>query len=369
MAKNDDMEWLYRAESPDRPEHTEVMPAAEMRDGAYPPPGGARPAYPATPGEPPVAPPAGRRPRRPRRRRPVLRTLLTLLVLWLAFLIGTPAYAWTVTTSTDASPDGDRPADQPGTTILLVGSDAREDDSGRADTLMLLHVPLGSKPVLMSLPRDSLVTIPGRDSNKINAAYAFGGPELLVATVEENTGVKIDGYLEVGFEGVVHVVDAVGGIEVCPTFDIDDSFADLTLSQGCQTVDGTTALAYSRMRKSDPKGDLGRVERQREVIAAIMKEAISPASLINPVRYWRLNMAAAESLSRGEDTGLVDMAAVGLGFAAATTGAGISMTVPVAGTDTVDGVGSVVRWDEDASAAVFAAIAAGDTTDLEKYQG
>ncbi|MHA6511227.1 LCP family protein [Tessaracoccus sp. Z1128] len=367
MPKNDDLQWLYREDPRDEPEHTAILSPETSQ--AYPTHQSSAQSGRVPTSPPPIAPPAARGSVRTRRRRhPVLRTVAALVALWLAFLLGTPAYAWSVTTKVDAVPDGERPGEQPGTTVLLVGSDAREGDAGRADTMMLLHVPVAAKPVLMSLPRDSLVAIPGRNRNKINAAYAFGGPQLLVATVEENTGVRVDGYLEVGFDGVVQVVDAVGGIEVCPTFDIDDSFADLTLSQGCQMVDGTTALAYSRMRKSDPKGDLGRVERQREVIAAIMKEALSPASLINPLRYWRLNMAAAESLSRGEDTGLLDMGAVGLGFAAATTGAGISMTVPVAGTDTVDGVGSVVRWDEDASSAVFAAIASGDTSDLDKYQ-
>ena len=87
--------------------------------------------------------------------------------------------------------------------------------------------------------------------------------------------------------------------------------------------------------------------------------------MLNPVRYWRLNMAASQSLARGEDTGLVDMAAVAAGFVSATTGTGISVTVPVAGTGNVSGVGSIVRWDDNAAAAVFAAIAAGDTTTLE----
>lgn len=358
MSDDKDLNWLYRREVPQEPEPTVVMPMPMPEEPVRP---RRRPAAAAVP-------PAHHSPTpRPRRRHPLRWAVLTLLVGWLAFLVGTPAFAWFVTTSVDAAPDGERPAEQPGSTVLLVGSDARENSNSgaRADTMMLLHVPADGKSVLVSLPRDSLVSIPGRDHNKLNAAYAFGGPELLVQTVEQNTGVRIDGYLEIGFAGVVGVVDAVGGIEVCPAFDIDDPDLDLTVSQGCQTVDGKTALAYARMRKSDPKGDLGRVERQREVIAAITKEAVTPASVLNPVRYWRLNMAAAASLARGSDTGPLDMASVGLGFGAATTGAGISMTLPVAGTDNVGGVGSVVRWDEEASAKVFAALAAGDTTGLD----
>ncbi|WP_453827665.1 LCP family protein, partial [Tessaracoccus lubricantis] len=324
--------------------------------------------------------PAARPQKRRRRRRPVLRTLGTILVLWLAFLIGTPLYAWTAGTQVDATPDGERPAEQPGTTILLVGSDAREELSAedrsrlgtgtsegrRTDTMMLLHTPTEGEPVLLSLPRDSLVDIPGRKRNKLNAAYAFGGAPLLVQTIEQNTGVRIDGYLEVGMLGVVDVVDAVGGVEVCPKFDIDDKDAHLTLSQGCQTVDGVTALGYVRMRKSDPKGDFGRVERQRETIGAIMKEVASPLTVLNPVRYWQVNMAASNSLARGEDTGLSQMAQVGSGFLSVMTGRGLSLTVPGGTANT--SVGSSVIWDEGAAAEIFGAIAVGQTTDLEKYR-
>lgn len=311
----------------------------------------------------------------------MLRLVGMLLALWLAFLIGTPLYAWTAGTSIDSAPAGERPPKQPGTTILLVGSDGRDHLSAedrarlgtgsaegqRTDTMMLLHTPQDGHPVLLSLPRDSLVSIPGRKKNKLNAAYAFGGAPLLVETIESNTGVRVDGYLEIGMLGVVDVVDAVGGIEVCPQFDIDDRDAHLQLSQGCQQVDGVTALGYVRMRKSDPRGDLGRVERQRETIAAIMKEVFTPATFINPVRYWQVNMAASGSLARGEDTGLVEMGKVGWGFIAAMSGSGLSLTVPGSIADT--SVGSSIIWDEAASGEIFGAIAAGDTTSLEKYRG
>ncbi|WP_370585818.1 LCP family protein [Tessaracoccus sp. MC1627] len=354
--RDDNMDWLYRQESPDEPEPTAVMPA-------YPPP--TRPAAPAPSVAAPPPPPKAPRRRTRRRRRPLRRFVGTMLVLWLLFLLVTPLYAWVISTRVDATPAGDRPADQPGTTVLLVGSDARAGVAGaRTDTMMLMHRPAVGDPVLLSMPRDSLVSIPGRSDNRLNAAFAFGGAPLLVETVEANTGIRIDGYLEVGFDGVVDVVDALGGIEVCPTFDIDDRDSHLTMSAGCQRVDGTTALGYVRMRKGDPRGDLGRVDRQREVMGAMAREVIHPMTVLNPVRYWQLNMAAAQSLGRGEDTGLLDMAAVAAGFFAATTGSGISMTVPVAGTGNVSGVGSVVRWDDAAAAEVFSALAAGDTTGL-----
>lgn len=403
MARNDDMDWLYRNQ-PEveqtailRPEDASVddghpgerVPPRERVDAAgapgpsrqRPAPAGvAAPPPPRTPGPPPTpsqAPRPGRK-----RGRPVLTLLLTLFVAWLIFLIGAPLYAWTTGAKVSSTPEGDRPADQPGTTVLLVGSDAREDltpeqrkklgtgstEGRRTDTMMLLHTPKTGKPVLLSLPRDSYLAIPGHKKNKLNAAYAFGGAPLLVQTIEQNTGVRIDGYLEVGFVGVVDVVDAVGGVTVCPDFDINDKDSHLKLSKGCQSVDGVTALGYARMRKQDPRGDLGRVERQREVIGAIGKAAATPMSVINPVRYWQLNMAVAKSVAQGDDTGIGTMTQVGSGFLATMTGSGISMTVPISNADAKTSAGSAVIWDEKASAEVFKAIAAGDTTDLEKYR-
>lgn len=386
------MNWLYRDEKDEetsvlRPDEVENMRRNDARRerGAGYPQGTARPqpaAKAGPPSQPPTAPPAAPpvgRPRKRRRFRP-LRLLGFALILWLAFLIGTPLYAWTAGTTVDTASAGERPAEQPGSTILLVGSDGREDlsaedrsrlrtgttDGRRTDTMMLLHTPTEGEPVLLSLPRDSIVQIPGRKKNKLNAAYAFGGAPLLIETIELNTGVRIDGYLEVGMLGVVDVVDAVGGIEVCPKFDIDDEDAHITLSKGCQTVDGVTALGYVRMRKADPNGDFGRVERQRETIGAIMKKVANPLTVLNPVRYWKINMAASKSLARGEDTGLGSMAQVGTGFVSVMTGSGLSLTVPGSVANT--SVGSSVIWDDAAADEIFGAMAVGNTADLEKYR-
>ncbi|HJE51539.1 MAG TPA: LCP family protein [Tessaracoccus flavescens] len=377
MARSDDLEWLYRDEPEVEP--TRVLSTQEAPEPQYapppPPPRGTRVQSP-----PPPAPPQPTR--RRRRRHPFLRFVGTLLVLWLVFLIGTPLYAWFVGTRVESAPSGERPAAQPGKTVLLVGSDARDNLSAedrarlgtgstegrRTDTMMLMHTPAEGKPVLLSLPRDSYVSIPGHKKNKLNAAYAFGGAPLLVQTVEANTGIRVDGYLEVGFLGVVDVVDALGGVEVCPQFDIDDRDSHLKLSKGCQTVDGVTALGYVRMRKGDPKGDLGRVERQRETIGAISKKAASPMTVLNPVRYWQLNMAASKSLARGDDTGLGTMVAVAQGFLSTVTGSGLSLTVPISDDNAQTGAGSSVIWHEAKSQEVFGAIASGNTTALESYR-
>ena len=165
-----------------------------------------------------------------KRRRFRARYLFVLLLLWLAYLVVVPIMAWHDVDKVAWEPDGDRPADQPGTTYLMVGQrlpggpdrrrSARRSSTGKAaggrtDTIMLLHT--GSGPnLLLSIPRDSIVDIPGHPSGKINAAYAIGRPQLLVQTIEQNTGVRIDDYVEIGMGGVAGVVDAVGGIEVCP---------------------------------------------------------------------------------------------------------------------------------------------------------
>jgi len=413
-----DLDWLYRREDEEL-EHTRVMPPVvgppTMPQAAAP---GPRPQ--ATPTDPmrqpqgsstrppadpmrqpqgsstrPLGEPTRERQRavvskpidpaksspKKKRRRPVLKTILALALAWLVFLVATPVYALGTSDTVEAFPSERLPG-QPGTTYLLVGSDAREDltkeerkrlgtgstEGRRTDTMMLLHLPSSGDPVLLSLPRDSLVAIPGRKKNKLNAAYAFGGAPLLVETIEANTGIRVDGYLEIGFLGIVDMVDAVGGIEVCPAFDIDDRDSHLKLDEGCQTVDGVTALGYVRMRKQDPRGDLGRMERQREVIAAIMKGVASPATVVNPVRYWRVNQAAASSLARGEGTGMIDLARIGLGFMSVTTGKGISMTVPIEDANRMTDVGSTIIWDQKAADGVFAALADGDTAPLEKYR-
>jgi len=303
------------------------------------------------------------------------------VVLGLTWLVGVPAYAWSQVGRTDDAPSGERPADQPGRTFLLVGSDSREGlskaerkrlgtgstEGQRTDTIMIVHVPPGGEPVLISVPRDSYVPVPGHGSNKINAAFAFGGAQLLEQTVEQSTGLRVDGYLEIGFGGFVNVIDALGGIRMCVPKAIKDTDSHLKLKKGCQTLDGTTALGYVRMRKADPRGDLGRVERQREMLAAVAAKAASPGTVVNPVRYWRLNNAAAQSVSVGEDTSLVAMASLALAMRTIAAGDGLTLTVPVSNPDASTPVGSAVLWDEEPAKAMFSDIARGDTSDLGKY--
>lgn len=314
-----------------------------------------------------------------KRRRWWLRVVLIVLVAWLVFLIAVPVWTWKSITKVDAEPSGERPSETAGTTYLLVGSDSREDltaeqkaDLGtgsaagqRTDTIILVHVPDNDGPTLiLSIPRDSFVSIPGRGENKINAAYAFGGPDLLVQTVEQNTGVRVDSYVEVGFTGFVDIVDAVGGIQVCPKSAIEDPKAgNLKLAAGCQGVDGHTALSYSRSR-AFPNGDITRALHQREVITAVGSKAASWQTVVLPWRYVKVNRAAADTLHVGEDVGPVDLATFAWAMAHANGSDAKRCVVPYSDLGATTSAGSSVIWDEAKAKALFALIRQDQTAEI-----
>lgn len=278
-------------------------------------------------------------------------------------------------------PTGDRPADQPGTMWLLVGSDSREGLSAeererlgtgdiegrRTDTIMLLYIPPSGKPALISIPRDSYVPIPGHGRDKINAAYALGGPELLIETVETNTGLRVDHYGSIGFGGFVNVIDALGGIEMCPKTAIKDRNSHLDIPAGCQNMDGVTALGYVRMRYADPLGDLGRMRRQREMVAGIVKKAATPVTVLNPVRWWKLNTGAAESLTTDQDTGLLTLAGLLGPLLRIGSGTGLTVMVPVSNANATTAAGSSMIWDKQQAREMFDEIKRGDTSDLGRF--
>jgi LCP family protein required for cell wall assembly len=342
------------------PSHEGAEPTARQRAATRPPPPAARP---------PAPPREGGGPRRRRRR---LWVAAVVLLVVLAFLVGVPLWAWTKITKVPAEPSGDRPPNTPGTTYLLVGSDSREGltdeqkaelstgeaSGGRTDTIMVLHVPrFGGPTLLLSLPRDSIVDIPGVGSDKINAAYASGGPKLLVHTVESETGLRVDNYVEIGLGGFAGIVDAVGGVEICPKEAMNDPLAGLDIEAGCQEADGKTALGYARSRKLDSTGDIARVERQREVVGAIAANAASPWTFLNPVRYVSLSSAGADALIIGDNVGPIDLARFAWGMRRVTGGGGLTCTVPLADL--------AVHWDEEAADRLFEQIGQDDTDQVE----
>ncbi|WP_231707215.1 LCP family protein [Tsukamurella sputi] len=250
-----------------------------------------------------------------------------------------------------------RIADTPGTNWLLVGTDAREGltpaqqkalatggDLGgaRTDTIMLVHIPTSGDATLVSIPRDLFVKVPGQGSHKINAAYFLGstsgggdagGAQLLVRTLEQASGVHIDHYAEIGFGGFANMVDAIGGVEMCPKAPINDPKAGLRITAGCQTLDGAQALGYVRTRAT-PNADLDRVVHQREFMSALFKEATSPTTLLNPFELWGLSNAVVDALKVDKDTHLWDLARL----AWAMSGTTVTTTTPTAGSEyTSDG--------------------------------
>ena len=267
------------------------------------------PAAPAAPTAPAT------KPRRRKRRHPILKTLCLFLVLvlaWGGFLM------WDANTNMGRVSALSGAADTPGTTYLLAGSDSRADgavqdgfnDSERADSIMLVNVAPNGQKVALSIPRDTYAEIPGVGWDKINASYAYGGPQLLVETVEKLTGLTVDHFVQIGMGAVPDMVDAVGGVELCYDNDADDQYSGLRWTAGCHTVDGTTALQFSRMRYQDPEGDIGRTKRQRQVISKVISSAASPSTLINPVKTLRVERAGSKSFTIDEDSSVMTVASL-----------------------------------------------------------
>lgn len=165
--------------------------------------------------------------------------------------------------------------------ILLLGVDQRAGDRGRSDSLILMTVnPKDQSMKMVSIPRDTRTEIVGKGTtDKINHAYAFGGVDMAVNTVEKFLDVPVDYYVQVNMESFKDIVDAVGGVTV--NNDLNFDYDGYSFKKGNLTLDGKEALAYSRMRKQDPRGDFGRQMRQRQIIEGVIEEGASVQSLAN----------------------------------------------------------------------------------------
>lgn len=170
---------------------------------------------------------------------------------------------------------------------VLLGSDSRDPDNegnGRSDSIMVVHLNRDrTKAAVISFPRDMYVDIPGYGRNKINAAYAFGGSELAVRTLEKLTDVRMDHVVMVGLEGFVGLTEDLGGVTVANKTAFSSHGFDYP--KGQITIKGEEALWYVRERKSLPAGDFDRAENQRNVLKAIVTKGLSADVLSNPARF------------------------------------------------------------------------------------
>lgn len=267
----------------------------------------------------------------------------------------------------DALPEYEgQPAAAEGTNWLIVGSDSRQGldaedrarlatgDSGgqRTDTIMIAHLPDNdTAPTLLSLPRDSVVEIPGHGTSKINAAFAIGGAPLLARTIEQATGLHIDHYAEIGFGGFANMVDAMGGVEMDIPAEMKDPKTGITIPAGKQTLDGAQALGFVRMRYSSatPRSDLDRVANQRKFIGAMASQMASPATLLNPFDVFPLLADAPDALTMDTDDHLHNLVGLAWAMRGISDGGVVTTTVPVTSS-------SAEYWDEAKSQQLFDAL-------------
>lgn len=290
------------------------------------------------------AAPSPQAPKQPRRRRPWLRriaivTVVLLVVGWLGMWVALrqiPRIEGLGSLTADPMVGA--------STYLLVGSDSREDlpddlegsfgDFGgeRSDVIILAR-PQGGSLHLLSLPRDLKVDIPGYGTDKINAAYAYGGADLLAATVAQATGVPVHHVVEIDFAGFAAVVDSLGGIPLGFPYAARDTKSGLEVEAGTTEVDGPTALAYARSRNYEElrdgswvhvdADDIGRTSRQQEVLTAMMIKAASPAGV---VRLPRVALSLDQAVRADAGLSVFDVLRAGWGMRGASVDA---ITLPV----------------------------------------
>nr|WSX51577.1 LCP family protein [Streptomyces sp. NBC_00974] len=273
---------------------------------------------------------------------------------------GIGTYFWAdsqVRREVDLSKVIERPKEGDCTTYLIVGSDSREGMSAeekkklhtgsaegkRTDSMMIL-AKCSSGNTMISLPRDSDVEIPsfvGSESGKkfagtgkrtkLNAAYAEDGPELLVRTVEFNTGLRIDHYAEIGFAGFANIVDALGGVELNIEKGFKDEKSGADFKEGTQTLNGEQSLAYVRTRYAFAESDLQRTKNQQKFLSALASQAATPSTVLNPFTLYPVLGAGLDTLIVDKDMSLWDMGQMFFAMKGISGGDGVSMNMPISG--------------------------------------
>jgi LCP family protein required for cell wall assembly len=318
----------------------------------------------------------------PERSRRVRRILVRLLlaVLALSFVLGGAAVVAAVWLQNKYDnnverfgdpfagiPAASRPAPAPANVqnILLLGSDSRvsagdptkwQSGAQRTDAIMVAHIPADRSGVqIVSIPRDSYVEIPGHGKNKINAAFSFGGPQLMVQTVEKLTKVRIDHVVIVDFTGFTQITDALGGVTINvaeATKDERSSFA-----AGPQRMDGEQALKYVRQRHNLPGGDFDRVKRHQNWIRAVARETLDRGTLTNPLQLNRVLDATTKTIATDDGFSVGEMRSLALSARSMRASNLQFLTAPVEGTGWA-GKASIVVLDESANTDLWKAMAA-----------
>ncbi|WP_405614679.1 LCP family protein [Streptomyces sp. NBC_00076] len=326
-----------------------------------------------------------------RRKKPrwAMRAVTTLSVVVLA----SAGIGHTVVTSIDADiarvdPFKDmknRPRAGHGMNVLLVGTDGRDkitEDERReyrlggapcrcTDTIMIVHISDDrERASVVSLPRDSYAVAPAHTDRitgqqhdehpiKINAAYAEGGPNLTVRTVEDMTHVKIDHYLEIDFTSFMKTVDVLGGVKICTADHLKDTYTGLDLPPGAHTLRGGQALQYVRARHVDASSDLGRMQRQQRFLAALIERATSSGILLNPMKFRDITLAVLGSVRADKGFGTSELLDLGRAMRNFSPSSSEFTTVPIGQMAyVVKGVGSTLKWDPQKSERLFRSLRA-----------
>ncbi|WP_079135000.1 MULTISPECIES: LCP family protein [Streptomyces] len=281
---------------------------------------------------------------------------------------------------TDSRPRGDN-----GVNFLVVGTDRRDGISATqkerynlggsacdcTDTMLLVHLSGDrDRATVVSLPRDTYTKLPPHEDRatgkrvaarpaKLNAAYTAGGAPLTVRAVEKLTDVHVDHYLEVDFTSFMSTVDVLGGVPVCTTEPLKDSYSGLDLPKGTTKLNGGQALQYVRARHLDGGSDLSRMKRQQHFLASVISRATDTGVLMNPVRFNKVAATLLESVRADPGFGTEQMMALGRAMRGFSLASSEFASVPLSDVDhRVPGLGSTVEWDRPRAAKLFAALRA-----------
>jgi LCP family protein required for cell wall assembly len=229
--------------------------------------------------------------------------------------------------------------------VPTTGGNAQSTRRGRSDALMVVRLTGDRKQAyVISIPRDSWVPIAGHGHAKINAAYAYGGPTLAIRTVEQLTGIRIDHFGVIDWAGLKSLTDALGGVTIASKKD------------GEQHLNGEEALEFLQERKTLPRGDFDRVQRQQAFLRAVVDKTLTEGTLTNPIKLTKVLGSVGDTVSVDSGVSNNDLRGLALSLRNLRRNDLAFVTAPVAGLDSVDGQ-SIVRLDEQRGQAFWAAVA------------